>query len=52
MQATIECGFTLKPVHDMTRTYSQRYNIQIFWTQRTIVIGQSKRWTSADLETC
>ena len=23
IQATIECGFTLKRVHDMTRTYSQ-----------------------------
>ena len=23
IQATIECGFTLKHVHDMTRTYSQ-----------------------------
>ena len=23
MQATIECGFTLKRVRDMTRTYSQ-----------------------------
>ena len=24
IQATIECGFTLKRVHDMTRTYSHR----------------------------
>ena len=23
IQATIECGFTLKPIHDMTRTYSK-----------------------------
>ena len=23
IQATIECGFTLKRIHDMTRTYSQ-----------------------------
>ena len=23
IQGTIECGFTLKCVHDMTRTYSQ-----------------------------
>ena len=23
IQVTIECGFTLKRVHDMTRTYSQ-----------------------------
>ena len=26
IQATIECGFTLKRIHDMTRTYSQ-----LFW---------------------
>ena len=25
IQATIECGFTLKPVHDMIRTYSQMH---------------------------
>ena len=26
IQATIECGFTLKYVHDMIRTYSQLEN--------------------------
>ena len=25
MQATVECGFTLKRVRDMTRTYSQMH---------------------------
>ena len=25
IQGTIECGFTLKRVHDMTRTYSQMH---------------------------
>ena len=25
IQATIECGFTLKPLRDMTRTYSQMH---------------------------
>ena len=33
IQATIECGFTLKHVRDMTRTYSQWYlMIKIFNT--------------------
>ena len=31
IQATIECGFTLKHVRDMTRTYSQR-NVSTFIT--------------------
>ena len=35
IQATIECGFTLKRVRDMTRTYSQRdyhgYNTLQLW---------------------
>ena len=26
IQATIECGFTLKRVRDMIRTYSQQFN--------------------------
>ena len=26
IQATIECGFTPKHIHDMTRTYNQMYN--------------------------
>ena len=26
IQATIECGFTLKRVRDMIRTYSQKYH--------------------------
>ena len=30
IQATIECGFTLKCIRDMTRTYSQFHNIWIF----------------------
>ena len=25
IQATVECGFTLKPVRDMIRTYSQMH---------------------------
>ena len=25
IQPTLECGFTLKPMHDMTRTYSQMH---------------------------
>ena len=29
IQATIECGFTLKPVRDMTRTYSHNNSLLI-----------------------
>ena len=34
MQATIECGFTLKRERDMTATYSQLKDIQMLtWLQ-------------------
>ena len=29
IQATIECGFTLKRVRDMTRTYSQKKKVSL-----------------------
>ena len=31
IQATIEYGFTLKRVHDMTRTYSQTHTVVYWW---------------------
>ena len=30
IQATIECGFTLKHIRDMTRTYSQASSLLVF----------------------
>ena len=36
IQATIECGFSLKCIHDMTRTYSHRFR---------------SSWSTADLLT-
>ena len=42
IQATIECGFTLKRVRDMTRTYSHTYEI---WsplvTPANVFLGRS-----------
>ena len=32
IQATIECGFTLKHVHDMTRTYSLEGVLVKIWS--------------------
>ena len=37
IQATIECGFTLKRVRDMTRTYSQGYKYFIGYKEDEII---------------
>ena len=34
IQATIECGFTLKRVRDMARTYSQD---NVFWVEHVLL---------------
>ena len=35
IQATLKCGFTLKPVRDMTTTYSQMHRTVQIITQKT-----------------
>ena len=37
IQATIECGFTLKRVRDMTRTYSQMYRTDQYSKRSSII---------------
>ena len=39
IQATIECGFTLKHVRDMTRTYSQMHRTDKY-SEHSSIIGQ------------
>ena len=36
IQETTECGFTLKPVHDMTRTYRQMHRTDKYSEESTI----------------
>ena len=43
IQATIECGFTLKRVRDMTRTYSQDLSI-IIQSRKTLLFHNSEPW--------
>ena len=43
IQATIECGFTLKRVRDMTRTYSQEGLFRRIYF-RDIYPGVSGKW--------
>ena len=47
IQATTECGFTLKRVRDMIKTFSQFF-ISIFkgfmYFLRTLVSGNSSQW--------
>ena len=37
IQATIECGFTLKRVRDMTRTYSQMHRTDKYSEHSSII---------------
>ena len=37
IQATIECGFILKRVRDMTRTYSQMHRADKYSQQNSII---------------
>ena len=37
IQATIECGFTLKRVREMIRTYSQMYHTDNYSQQNSII---------------
>ena len=37
IQATIECGFTLKRVRDMTRTYSQKHRTDKYSEHSSII---------------
>ena len=37
IQATVECGFTLKRVRDMTRTYSQMHRIDKYSEHSSII---------------
>ena len=37
IQATIECGFTLKRVHDMIRTYSQMHGTDKYSQHSSII---------------
>ena len=41
IQATIECGFTLKRVRDMTRTYSHSGISIVYFEQVHIGLGNS-----------
>ena len=47
IQATIECGFTLKRVCDMTRTYSQMHHTDKYSEHRTSLA----KWLSVRLRT-
>ena len=40
IQAAIECGFTLKRVRDMTRTYSQNECVYIIMLKIALVLFQ------------
>ena len=37
IQVTIECGFTLKRVRDMTRTYSQKHHTDKYSEHSSII---------------
>ena len=37
IQTTIECGFTLKCVHDMTRTYSQMHRTDKYSEHSSVI---------------
>ena len=48
IQTTIECGFTLKRVRDMTRTYSQMHRTEVLRTQLNHLASLAK-WLSVRL---
>ena len=42
---TIECGFTLKRVRDVTRTYSKGFQSSIYWNEYNTE-GEDKEMTN------
>ena len=50
MHLTIECGFTLKRVPDMTRTFSQMHRTEVLRTELNYLASLAK-WFSVRLRT-
>ena len=51
IQATIECGFTLKRVRDMIRTYSQMHRTDKVLTTQLNHLASLAKWLSVRLRT-
>ena len=50
IQATVECGFTLKRVRDMTRTYSQMHRTDKY-SEHSSIMASLAKWLSVCLRT-
>ena len=46
IQATIQCGFTLKNVRDMTRTYNQLKKYNDTWQEKVTKAKSNKIYTN------
>ena len=49
IQATIECGFTLKRVRDMIKTYSQMHRTDKYSQHSSIIWPSLAKWLSVRL---
>ena len=49
IQATIECGFTLKRERDMIKTYSQMHGTDKYSQHSSIILASLAKWLSVRL---
>ena len=51
IQATVECGFTLKLVRDMIKTYNQMHRTDKYSQLSSIIQASLAKWLSVRLRT-